>query len=775
MKEQRRGHGGWKRGVGLMLAVALGACAGKAPPPREAPVRAPSNAELAGAELNARVEALLRQMTLEEKVGQLAQYSQGVPTGPGTGRADHEQMVRAGAVGAFLNLVGAKETNRLQRLAVEHSRLKIPLLFGFDVIHGHRTLFPVPLGLASSFDPAQVEQAMRRAATEAAADGIRWVFSPMTDIARDARWGRIVEGSGEDPYLGAALARAYVRGYQGASLAAPTSVAASVKHFAAYGAAEAGRDYHTVDLSDVSLRQVYLRPYQAAVEAGAATLMSSFNTLNGVPATGNPYLLTGILRQEWGFNGFVVSDWNSIQELVNHGTALEGAAAARQALTAGVEMDMEGNLYAPELPRLVRSGQVPEAVVDEAVRRVLRVKFALGLFERPYADETAGPPAPTPESREQARRMAEASIVLLKNEGRVLPLGDAVQRIAVVGPLADSRINMMGCWPARGDAREHVTLRDALERRWKGRVVYAKGTDVLSPGTEGFQEAVKAAASADAVIAALGEEARSMTGEAASRTSLGLPGNQEQLLAALAATGKPVILVLFNGHPLVLTGLQAHARAIVEAWYPGIETGNALVNLLSGEVNFSGRLPVTLPRGVGQVPLYYNQLSTGRPPGAVDLTRPPTASENKYISRYIDEQNAPLYPFGYGLSYTDFAFSAPALSAQGLKAAAVPRQGAALQVKAQVRNTGAVEGTVVAQLYLRVRGASTAQPVRQLAGFARVHLAPGEAREVVFPLGFEELSFVNARSERVVEPGTHYDVWVGDSSEARAHVDFMME
>jgi beta-glucosidase len=334
---------------------------------------------------------------------------------------------------------------------------------------------------------------------------------------------------------------------------------------------------------------------------------------------------------------------------------------------------------------------------------------------------------------------------------------------------------MMGCWPARGDAREHVTLRDALERRWKDRVVYAKGTDILSRSTEGFPEAVQAAASADVVIAALGEEAWAMTGEAASRTSLGLPGNQEQLLEALAATGKPVILVLFNGHPLVLTGPQAHARAIVEAWYPGIEAGNALVNLLSGEVNFSGRLPVSLPRSVGQLPLYYNALSTGRPPGDADLTRPPSATGNKYISRYIDEQNAPLYPFGYGLSYTDFAFSAPALSALGLKAGEVPRQGAALQVKAQVRNTGAVAGTVVAQLYLRIRGASTAQPVRQLAGFTRVHLAPGEAREVVFPLGFGELSFVNARSERVVEPGTHYDVWVGDSSEARAHAGFRME
>ncbi|ADO75922.1 beta-glucosidase BglX [Stigmatella aurantiaca] len=772
-----------KPGVGLPLVLVLGACAGKpVPPPPPEPVlpevSAPGGAPapLAGAALDERVEGLLRRMTLEEKAGQLAQYSQGVPTGPGTGRGDHEDMARTGAVGAFLNVVGARETNRLQRIAVEQSRLRIPLLFGFDVIHGHRTLFPVPLGMASSFDPALVEQAMRVAAEEAAADGVRWVFSPMVDIARDARWGRIVEGSGEDPYLGAAMARAYVRGYQGASLAEPTSVAASVKHFAAYGAAEAGRDYHAVDMSDVNLRQVYLRPYQAAVEAGAATVMTSFNTLNGVPATANPYLLTEILRKEWGFQGFVVSDWNAIQELVNHGTALDGAAAARQALTAGVEMDMEGNLYAPELPALVRAGKLSEAQVDEAVRRVLRVKFALGLFEKPYAEQTAVPATVSPEKRALARRVAEASMVLLKNEGPVLPLGPSVRKVALVGPLADSGVDMMGPWAGRGEAREHVTLRAALERRLKGGLVYAKGTDFLSRSTQGFEEAVRAAASADVVIAALGEEAWSMTGEAASRTSLGLPGNQEQLLAALAATGKPVVLVLFNGHPLTLQGAQAQARAIVEAWYPGIEAGPALANLLWGEVNFSARLPVSLPRSVGQVPLYYNALGTGRPAGAADLTRPPTGTSDKYISRYIDEQNTPLYPFGYGLSYTTFGFSPPTLSAKGLKALEVSRQGqAALQVKTQVRNTGPVAGTVVAQLYVRVRGASTAQPVRQLAGFERVRLAPGEAREVVFPLGFQELSFLNARSERVVEPGTLYEVWVGDSSDATAHVEFTME
>ncbi|QRK12917.1 beta-glucosidase BglX [Archangium violaceum] len=741
-------------------------------------VQAPSNTQLAGAELNRRVEKLLRRMTLEEKAGQLAQYSPGTPTGPGTGRDDYETLVRTGAVGSLFNVVGARETNHYQRIAMEQSRLKIPLLFGFDVIHGHRTIFPTPLAMASSFDPALVEQAMRMAGAEASSEGIRWVFSPMVDIARDARWGRIIEGSGEDPYLGAAMARAYVRGYQGRSLADPTSVAASVKHFAAYGAAEAGRDYNTVDMSELTLRQVYLPPFQAAVEEGAATMMSAFNSLNGVPATANPQLLTGILRKEWGFNGFVVSDWTAIQELVNHGIALDGATAVRKALTAGVEMDMESHLYGPGIPQLVRSGKLSQAVVDEAVRRVLRVKFALGLFEHPYADEKAAAYSATAEKRELARRVAEESIVLLKNEGGVLPLSSSGQKIALIGPLADSAADMLGAWSGKGDPRDVVTLRAALERRLEGKaqLLYAKGTGILSHDPSGLQQAVKAAEASDVVIAALGEDASLMSGEAASRTRLGLPGEQEQLLQALAATGKPVVLVLFNGHPLLLENAQAHARAIVEAWHPGLEAGNAVANLLFGDVNFSARLPVSLPRGVGQLPLYYSHLSTGRPAGTADLTRLPTSTGEKYVSRYIDEQNSPLYPFGYGLSYTTFDFSPPVLSVPVLKAATVKKRGqGVMRVKSQVRNTGKVRGTVVAQLYLRIRGASTAQPVRRLVGFQRLTLTPGESRDVEFELGFQELSFLDASAARVVEPGTQYDLWVGDSSEATQHARFVME
>jgi beta-glucosidase len=742
------------------------------------PLQPPSNPQLAEPGIHRRVEALLEQMTLEEKAGQLAQYSVGTPTGPGTGRSDYETLVRTGAAGSLLNVVGAQDTNRYQRIAVEQSRLKIPLLFGFDVIHGYRTTQPIPLGMASSFNPSRVEQAMRLAAREAAAEGIRWAFSPMVDIARDVRWGRVAESSGEDPYLGAALARAYVRGYQGTSLAEPTSVAASVKHFVGYGAAEGGRDYNTVDLSELSLRQTYLPPFQAAIEEGSATLMSAFNALNGVPATAHAPLLTDVLRKEWGFNGFVVSDWTAVLELMNHGTALDGASAATQALSAGVDMDMESHLYGPEVPRLVREGRLDLAGVDEAVRRVLRVKLALGLFESPYVDEKAAAYVATPDRRALARHMAEESIVLLENTGGVLPLSAAGQKIALVGPLADSPADMLGVWSAKGDPQDAVTLRAALEQRQRDArqpLRYAKGTGVASSDTSGFQEAVEAAAASDVVIAALGEDV-SMSGEAASRTRIDLPGNQLQLLQALAATGKPVILIVFSGRPLALTDARPHARALVQAWHPGIEAGPALANLLWGDVNFSAHLPITFPRSLGQVPLSYNHLNTGRPAGRTELTRPPSNPAEKYVSRYLDEQNTPLYPFGHGLSYTTFDFSPPTPGTAPLRAQDVRERGAnGLRVKTHVRNTGKVQGTVVAQLYLRIQGAATAQPVRRLVGFQRVELAPGASRELEFTLGWPELSFLDASATPGVRSGTRYDLWVGDTSEASAHASFTLE
>ncbi len=743
------------------------------------------NAELTDKALNKKVNALLAKMTLEEKVGQLVQFSSGTPTGPGSGRESYDVMVAAGEVGSLLNVADAKKANTFQHIAMEKSRLHIPLLYGFDVIHGYRTVFPVPLGMASSFDPALIQATARMAAQEASADGIRWVFSPMVDIARDARWGRIVEGSGESPYLGSALARAYVEGYQGSSLGNPDSVAACVKHFAAYGAAIAGRDYNAVDMSDLMLRQVYLPPYQAAVDAGAATVMSSFNTLNSVPATANPYTLTQILRKEWNFNGFVVSDWGAVGELVAHGVALDNTVAAQKAIGAGLDMDMESGAYHSRLVSLVRTGVVPEATVDEAVRRVLRVKFALGLFDHPYVDENAAAYVATAEKRALARRAAEESIVLLQNralEGqpKLLPVAAHVHTIALIGPMADSQGEMLGSWPGQGNPADAVTLRTALEQRAKsagGHVLYAEGTQILTRSDAGFEAAKQAAQQADLVILALGEDGPTMTGEAGSRAHLDLPGNQEQLLQAIVATGKPVVLVVFSGRPLVLDWASEHVPAILEAWYPGIEAGPALGDILYGQTNPSGKLPVSFPRAVGQEPLYLAQFPTGRPATGIDLTHPPTDTLDKYVSHYIDVPNSPLYPFGHGLSYTEFAYSPVTLNTNSIAMAQLMSANggsagrAAVQATVTVRNTGAVAGTEIAQLYIEIRGASVEEPVRRLEGFERITLQPGESKRVSFALGFKELSFINARSQRVVEPAD-YTVFIGGSSKAAEHAGF---
>jgi beta-glucosidase len=748
----------------------------------------PSNAELADPALNARVEKLLSQMSLEQKIGQLSQYSAGELTGPEGNKLDYKSMVSQGQIGAFLNVVGAQETNAYQHIAVEQSPLHIPLLFGSDVIHGQHTIFPVPLALASSFDPNLVKQVARIAAGEAADDGVRWVFSPMVDVARDARWGRITEGAGEDPFLGSVLARAYVQGYQGESLSQPGSVAACIKHFAAYGAPNGGREYNTVDMSELSLRQFYLPPYRAGVEAGAATVMSAFNPLNGVPATANPFTLTQILRNEWKFNGFVVSDWGAVKELINHGVAQNGAVAARKALSAGVDMDMQSDLYRTRLADLVGSGQLPQATIDEAVRRVLRVKFALGLFDHPYTLEQKTPFALTTEKREIARRVAEQTLVLLKNNVAVpdtipvLPLSKNVPSVALIGPLADSPSDMLGSWPGAGIPSDAVTLRAALEQRFqntKTKFFYAQGTGALSDSDEGFAEAVAAAQKASIVILALGEPAETMTGESTSRTRLDLPGNQEELLETIVRLGKPTILVLFNGHPLAFKWAADHVPAILEAWYPGVEAGHAVANVLFGDVNPSGKLPVSMPRSVGQEPLFYDQLPTGRPADDIDLTHPPTG-QNKYFSRYIDETNAPLFPFGFGLSYTQFTYSNLKLSQDQLSLAALeaardkptgPVPG--IRVTVAVKNTGPVAGTEVVQLYLRNTGGSIEEPVRELKGFQRVSLAPGQEKEIAFNLGFEELSYYNLEMDRVIEP-TEYQVWVGGSSGATLGLQFVV-
>lgn len=738
------------------------------------------NPQLSDKKLNERVNALLAKMTLAEKVGQLVQYSAGTPTGPATDRQDYPTMIAAGEVGSLLNINDAKTANMYQKIAVEKSRLHIPLIYGLDVIHGYQTVFPVPLALAASFDPDMVQATARMAATEASADGIRWVFSPMVDIARDARWGRIIEGAGEDPYLGSALARAYVHGYQGKSLNDPTSVAACVKHFAAYGAVIAGREYNAADMSDVMLRQVYLPPYQAAIDAGAATVMSSFNPLNGVPATANPYTLTQILRGEWGFQGFVVSDYHAVYELIAHGIALDSATAGQKAITAGLDMDMEGNVYHTRLAALVRDGEVPAATLDEAVRRVLRVKFALGLFEHPYANENASAYAATADKRTLARKAAEESLILLQNNAslgqpKLLPISPKVHTIALIGPFGDAQGEMYGSWGGKGNPADVVTLRTALDQRMKaagGKVLYAPGTEILTKSEAGFAAAVDAAKQSDLVLITLGEDGPTMTGEAASRAHLDLPGNQQKLLEAVVATGKPVVLIVFSGRPLVLDWAAKNVAAIVEAWYPGIEAGPALADVFFGDANFSGKSPVSFPYAVGQEPLYLSQLPTGRPAGDADLSHPPQNDLEKYLSRYIDVPNAPLFPFGHGLSYTEFAYAPVTLNVQKISATALQSGTSKIEASTDVRNTGAVAGTEIVQLYIRIRGASMEEPVRQLEGFQRVTLAPGESKHVTFALGFPEMSFINVKSERVVEPGTEYTVYIGGSSTATQSAQF---
>ena len=769
--------------------------------PAAAQTRPAPNPQLASKELNARVEALLKKMTLDEKVGQLAQYTVEYATGPGGSNLNYDEMVAKGQVGSLQGVVGAEATNRYQRIAMEKSRLHIPILFARDVIHGHRTIFPVPLALAASWDPDAAETAARFGASEARADGLAWVFSPMVDIARDPRWGRIAESAGEDPYLGSAMARAWVKGYQQGDLTKPDSVAVSVKHFAAYGAPVAGRDYNAVDMSEILLRQVYLEPYRAAVEAGAATLMSSFNTINGVPATANSFILTQILRKEWGFDGMVVSDWQAIPELRDHSIGADDETVARKALEAGVDMDMVGGLYGTVIAPQVREGRIPESVVDEAVRRILRVKFALGLFDHPYTD--AGPPYDaTPERRAAARKVAAETFVLLKNDpvegvGTLLPLTVKARKVALIGPMADNRGEMLGTWNVTGDPKFVVTLKTALAERLGDKLLYAQGCGLLSgedaialqrlngqaadaPPTipddaKTIAEAVETAKHADVAILALGESTGWMEGEAASRATLGFTGAQQQLLEAVAATGKPVILVVLAGRPLELKWAAAHVPAILEAWSPGIEAGHALADLLFGDVNPSGKLPASLPRSVGQEPLYYAQLPTGRPARG-DLSRMPRNGLEKYVSRYVDEENSALYPFGWGLSYTRFSYSQPTLSRAEVPAREVlaSRNEPVTMVGVDVKNTGSVAGTEVVQLYIRNTAASVSQPVRELKGFARVTLAPGERKRVEFPLGFDELSFYNAEIQRTVEPTT-YTIWAGGSSLATAETSLKVE
>jgi beta-glucosidase len=749
-----------------------------------------SNTQLDSPSIERRVNALLAKMTLEEKLGQLVQYntagaaSATLAAGQAADLAqnpqanyhlDPMQLAESGRMGSMLNVSGAAQMSAYQHAAVEKSRLHIPLLLGADIIHGYRTIYPVPLALGATFDPELITQVTRMSADEASSAGIRWFYSPMVDISRDARWGRSVEGAGEDPYLGSAIARAYIRGYQNGDLSRPDSVAACVKHFAAYGAAEAGREYNTTDMSTSRLFQDYLPPYKAAVEAGAVTVMSSFNALNGVPGTANPYLFNDVLRKQWGFDGFVVSDYTAIMELMHHGIAPDAATAAEKSFTAGVDIDMMSHIYDAELPGLIRSGRVSMAAVDESVRRVLRVKFALGLFDRPYPSGQEVNSIST-EHAELARRAAEQSLVLLRNEPvsqqPLLPLRPDA-KIALIGPLADNSAEMLGSSSGVHVDSDTVTVRAALEAHAAasgGSVIYAQGTAILSDSESGFSAAENATRQADVVVMAMGESA-SMSGEAGSRAYLDLPGNQQQLLERIVATGKPVILLVFSGRPLVLTWAAQRVPAIMEAWFPGTEAGAAIARVLYGDVAPSGKLPMSFPYAVGQEPLYYNQFPTGRPATGADLHKPP-AGDSRYISRYIDVPNAPLYPFGFGLSYTMFSFENVAVSRAMIPAAEADRRaGKLVTATATVKNTGKRAATEVVQCYVSNRGTSLEQPVRSLKGFERVTLAPGESKQISFSLGFDELSFFDNSGRQVIEPAD-YTVWIGGDSLAQNKATF---
>ena len=703
------------------------------------------------------IKELLGRMTPVEKFGQLQQLAWGFHTGPGgPGTEDVESAARAGRVGSVLNLMGAANANALQRIAVEESRLGIPLLYGLDVIHGYWTTFPIPLAQAAAFDPGVTETDGTVSAREARSDGIGWVFSPMMDVTHEPRWGRIAESHGEDPYLTARYAAAKVRGYQG-DLGDPDRVAACAKHFAAYGGAEGGRDYNTVDVSEQRLRNLYLPPFLAAVDAGAATVMAAFNTVSGVPAHGNAHTLTEILKTQWGFDGVVVSDWAGVDELVVHGFAADRADAARLALGAGVDVEMASTTLVEHGPDLLARGVISEQRLDDAVTRVLRLKFRLGLFDRPYVDLDAVIAEPSPKARAAARDVAARCMVLLRNEPAVLPLDPSVSTIALVGPFADSA-DLLGTWVLGETQRRFPagTVRQALEAALPNvRITHAEGATADGDDTSGIAAAVAAAEAADVVVVVVGEPS-AISGEAATRSTLDLPGAQEELVAAIAATGRPYAVVVLGGRPLTGDWLDS-APAVVMAWHPGIEGGNAIADVLTGAVNPGGKLPVTFPRVVGQVPLYYNRENTGRP---YDPAKP----ENPFVSAYLDLADGPRFPFGHGLSYTTFETGAPDLSRDRIAATAL-RDGATVEVTVPLRNTGDRAGDEIVQLYVHDRAASIVQPVRRLRGFQRVHLAAGEDTVVRFTLGADDLGFWTGdpAGRFVVEPGV-VDVHTGTSS-----------
>lgn len=696
-------------------------------------------------------------MTIEEKIGQLNQYTgDNQATGPITINPNKQSEIKQGLIGSMLNVVGTKYTRQYQELAMQ-SRLKIPLLFGQDVIHGYKTTFPIPLAEAASWDLEAIELAARVAATEAAASGIHWTFAPMVDIGRDPRWGRVMEGAGEDTYLGSKIAYARVKGFQGNKLGDLNSVMACVKHFAAYGAGVGGRDYNSVDMSERMLFETYLPPFKAALDAGAATFMNSFNDINGIPATGNAHLQRDILKGKWNFQGFVVSDWGSIGEMVAHGYSKDLKEAAYAAITAGSDMDMESNAYRQNLAQLIKEGRVSIDLVDDAVKRILRKKFELGLFDDPYrySDEKRAEKALSdPANRKAALEVAQKSIVLLKNENQTLPISKNVKTIAFIGPMVKEYKENMGFWSVE---LPEIDYNKWIVSQWDGlqnkvgkntKLLYAKGCDVDGTNKDGFAEAVATAKQADVVILSIGER-RDMSGEAKSRSDLHLPGVQEDLVKAIQATGKPVVVLINAGRPLVFNWTADNVPAIVYTWWLGTEAGNAIANVLFGDYNPSGKLPMTFPREVGQVPIYYNHFSTGRPAK--------TESETNYVSAYIDLKNSPKYPFGYGLSYTKFDYSGLKLSVSKIKS------NETIKVSFQLSNVGKAAGEEVVQLYLKDKFGSVVRPVLELKDFKKVKLNAGESKTIEFTIDKEKLSFYNDKLEWTAEPGD-FEVMIGASS-----------
>ena len=703
-----------------------------------------------------RITDLMAQMSLEEKIGQLHQTTRDTDA-----EKIYKDQIQRGDMGSFLAggeiIESPIHRNALQHIAVDGTRLGIPLIFGHDSIHGFRTIFPIPLAQACAWEPELFERTQRISARETAAGGNDWTFAPMVDLGRDPRWGRIAEGFGEDPWLGCLYAAANVRGFQGTNVAAPDRVVACMKHFAGYGAAEGGRDYNTTEISEYTLRNFYLPQFNAGLDAGAWTFMTSFNSLSGFPASGNRHLLTDILRNEWKFQGFVVSDYQAIEQLVDHGVAADADEAALLAINAGVDMEMVSSNY-ETLPQQIQDGKVSQAAIDESVRRILRVKFAKGLFDRPYTDETLYKDAYLkPDAVALAREAAAKVCVLLKNEKNTLPISKSVKKIALIGPLADAPGEMLGCWASRGRPKDAVSLAAGIRAKLApdAKLILSPGCNITN-NTAQISRAVADAKAADVVILALGEP-RDWSGESKSRTRLDVTGRQLELFQAVAATGKPVIVVLFNGRPLTIPEISTNATAILEAWHPGVQAGNGVADVLFGDASPAGRLTTSFPYDVGQVPIHYNHLNTGRP------------GIGEYKGNYVDAPITPLYPFGFGLTYTKFEYGKIQLSASSLKA------GETLTARVPLKNTGSRPGTEVVQLYIRDVAASAGpRPVRELKGFQKIELNPGESRDVTFEISNKELGYYDSAGHWLVEPGK-FEVWISKDSASGKPMDFKLE